>query len=134
MARARSTAKLSKVSACYPSRSTVIRAAAAQKRAALGMTRADPAAELWEIAIRAIRQLVSACAKLCELATVIIPSKAALPKIKAAAIMRAGVIRILSIRARLAGQADTIIRRMFHVCMVSLGLWSLCSDEEPVRG
>src|SRR3954452_20153815 len=51
-------------------------------------------------AIRAIRQLVSSCTKLFELTTVIIPSEAALPKIKTAVTMRAGVIRILTIRAR----------------------------------
>jgi hypothetical protein len=79
-------------------------------------------------AIRAIRQLVS-CAKLFELPTVIIPSEAALPKIKTAVIMRAGTIRILSIRALLTGQADTIIRSTLPCLRASFGLQSLCSIE-----
>src|SRR3954452_7300868 len=80
-------------------------------------------------AIRATRQLVSSCAKLFELPTVIIPSEAALPKIKTAVIMRAGTIRILSIRALLTGQADTIIRSTLPCLRASFGVQSLCSIE-----
>jgi hypothetical protein len=60
-------------------------------------------------AIRAIRQLANSCARLFELPTVISPSEAALPKIKTAVNMRAGVIRILTIRARpcWSGRYDT---------------------------
>src|SRR3954447_20302095 len=52
MAQARSPAKLWEVSACDLSRSTIIRAAAAQKRAAFGMTGTCPATEYWEVRSR----------------------------------------------------------------------------------
>src|SRR3954470_18162158 len=52
MARARSPAKLWEVSACDPSRSTIIRAAAAHKRAAFGMAGTCPTTEYWEVRSR----------------------------------------------------------------------------------
>src|SRR4051812_36454048 len=52
MARARSPAKLWEVSACDPSRSEIIRPAAAHKRAAFGMTGTCPATEYGEVRSR----------------------------------------------------------------------------------